>query len=133
MAARKPNILVVESDPLNLASLSALLRELKVPFKRNTNGAGVLEQLQQMHPRPNVVLMSLELPEGDAFEIAAALRAKAELDSVRLVAIGPDQPPPADLKYAGFDGFIATPLPRRQFGSLLKRLLNGEHVFSPPV
>lgn len=133
MAARKPNILVVESDPLNLAALSALLRELKIPFKRNTNGDGVLEQVQQMQPRPDVVLMSLELPENDALAIASALRTDPGLNNVRIVAIGSGKPPSAALEGAGFDGFIATPLPRRQFSALLSRLINGERVFPPPV
>ncbi len=133
MAAAKPYALIVEGDPLNLIALSSLLRELKVPFKRNTTGGGVLQQMHHMNPRPDVILMALDLPEGDAFAIASALRADPDLARVRLVAIGPDQPQPAELERAGFDGFIATPLPRRQFSGLLKRLMAGEHVFSPPI
>jgi CheY-like chemotaxis protein len=133
MAAAKPYALVVEGDPLNLIALSTLLRELKVPFKRNTTGEGVLQQVHDMQPRPDLVLMALDLPEGDAFAIASALRADPDLRRLRVVAIGPDQPQPDALERAGFDGFIATPLPRRHFSSLLKRLMAGEHVFSPPT
>jgi CheY-like chemotaxis protein len=133
MASAKPFALVVEGDPLNLIALSSLLRELKVPFKRNTTGGGVLQQMHEMNPRPDVVLMALDLPEADAFTIASALKADPELARVRLVAIGPDQPKLDELERAGFDGFIATPLPRRHFSSLLKRLMAGEHIFSPPI
>jgi CheY-like chemotaxis protein len=125
--------LVVEGDPHNLIAVSSLLRELKVPFKRNTTGDGVVDQMHHMEPRPDVVLMALDLPEGNAFDIAAAMRADPDLARVRLVAIGPDNPASAELEGAGFDGFIATPLPRRHFSSILKRLLAGEHVFSNPI
>lgn len=129
MAAIQPYALVVEGDPHNLIAMSTLLRELKVPFKRNTTGDGVLDQMHEMEPRPDVVLIALDLPEGDAFAIASALRADPDLNRVRLVAIGPDQPHPGTLEQAGFNGFIATPLPRRQFSTLLKRLMAGEQIF----
>jgi CheY-like chemotaxis protein len=130
MAAAKPYTLVVEGDPHNLIAVSSLLRELKVPFKRNTTGDGVVDQLHHMSPRPEVVLMSLDLPEGNAYDIAAAMRADPDFARVRLVAIGPDHPAADQLEGAGFDGFIATPLPRRQFSSLLKRVMAGEHIYS---
>ncbi len=133
MAAAKPYALVVEGDPHNLIAVSALLRELKVPFKRNTTGEGVVDQIHQMDPRPNVILMALDLPEGDAFAIASALRSDPALVCVRLVAIGPTEPQFAQLEVAGFDGFIATPLPRRQFRALLTRLMAGEHVYAGPM
>lgn len=133
MAAGKPVTLVVESDPHNLIAVSSLLRELKLPFKRNTTGDGVVAQMRHMEPRPEIVLMSLDLAEGDPFDIAAAMRADPDFATVRLIAIGPDNPSPDTLEDAGFDGFIATPLPRRHFSALLKRLMAGEHVFAGPI
>lgn len=133
MPARKPVTLLVESDPHNLIAVSSLLRELKLRFKRNTTGGGVITQMRQMEPRPDLVLMALDLAEGNALEIATAIKADPVLARVRLIAIGPDDPAPCQLETAGFDGFIATPLPRRHFSALLKRLMAGEHVFARPV
>lgn len=130
MASGKPVTLVVESDPHNLIAVSSLLRELKLPFKRNTTGDGVVDQMHHMEPPPEVVLMSLDLAEGNAFDIAAAMKADPDFQRVRLVAIGPDNPATEKLENAGFDGFIATPLPRRHFSALLKRLMAGEHVYT---
>ncbi|MBL8146052.1 MAG: hypothetical protein JNL34_06685 [Anaerolineae bacterium] len=133
MAARKPVTLFVESDPHNLIVVSSLLRDLKLPFKRNTTGDGVLEQMRQMDPRPEVVLMALDLAEGDAFTTAAAIKADQNFAQVLVIAIGPEAPSSDQLAGAGFDGFIPTPLPRRHFNALFKRLLAGEHVFAGPM
>ena len=133
MAAVAPIALVIEGDPHNLIALSSLLRELKVPFKRNTTGGGVTSQMHHMEPPPDVVLLALDLPEGNAYDIAAEVRADPEFADVRLVAIGPDHPAPSALEGAGLDGFISTPVPRRHFSAILKRLLAGEHIFTDPL
>ncbi len=122
---------MVEDDAHSLMAISALLKELGILYKRNTTGSDVVEKALSMRPKPDFILLDLNLPHGDAFQILRAFKAHPLLARVPVIAI-------ADERYhdlisktraAGFAGFIAKPLPRRMFGELLQRILGGEQVW----
>lgn len=117
--------LVVEDDAHSLVSISAILREYGIHFKRNTTGASVVQQARTLHP--HFILLDLNLPEGDPYLIIQALRADPALADIPVIAIADSAQ--AELiqqaQKAGFAGFLAKPLPRRQFGGYLQSILSG--------
>ena len=123
--------LVVEADAHSLIAISALLRDLGIHYKRNTTGSAVVEQTLVMQPRPAFILLDLDLPHGDAFQIMAALKSHPTLTSIPVVAVAQDSAMSLAprTRHAGFSGFLPKPLPRRNFGELLERIMDGEQVW----
>jgi CheY-like chemotaxis protein len=79
--------LVVESDAVCLRALSAALDALNVRYKRNASGRHVIEQVRAMTPPPNFILLDLDLPQGNALEIASALRADPTASQIPIILI----------------------------------------------
>lgn len=79
--------LVVESDAVCLRALSAALDALNVRYKRNASGKHVIEQVRAMTPPPNLILLDLDLPQGNALEIASALRADPTASQIPIILI----------------------------------------------
>lgn len=123
--------LVVEGDAHSLVAIASILHELNVRFIRNTTGANVLEQLRQMQPHPDVVLIDLDLPHADAFATARAISTDADFRHIPLIALGDHAPQDvqARVRRSGFSAYVAKPLPRRSFGALLKRAAAGDNLW----
>jgi putative two-component system response regulator len=123
--------LVVEDDAHSLVALSSILRDLGIHFKRNTTGANVLSQLRSMTPLPDFILMDIDLSGGDAFAILRQIRTSGETTGIPVIVFGEAQEFAVRQRAqsAGFSAYLPKPLPRRQFGSLLTRILNGENVW----
>jgi CheY-like chemotaxis protein len=123
--------LVVEGDAHSLIAIGAILRDLGIDFKRNTTGVDVIDKLAMMRPRPDFILLDLDLPHGDAFEIIQSLKSHRPFAAIPVIAIADEIRPSilVDLQKTGFAGFINKPLPRRQFGQLLEQVLAGQPVW----
>jgi chemosensory pili system protein ChpA (sensor histidine kinase/response regulator) len=127
--------LVIEDDAHSLIAISNLLREQGIHFKRNTTGAHVLEQLRGMQPRPDFILLDLNLPQANAFEVATAIRHDPHLGDIPIICLG-ERETHHFLERAqecGCHGFLAKPLPRHQFAELLRRILNGGQFWAYAV
>ena len=124
--------LVVEDDAHDLLALTRLLQELHVQFKRNTTGKDVAEKAKAMQPRPNVILLDMDLPDASTFDICDDIHSDEVLATIPVVAIGESKWAAYEhsLQACGFSGFICKPLPRKQFGQLLQDILNGKSVWS---
>lgn len=118
--------LIVEDDAHSLMAISNMLSEMGIKFKRNTTGADVVQQALTMNPRPNFILLDLDLPQGDPFEICNMLRSDDDLANIPVIAIA-DQTVAYLLPQAeggDFSACLPKPLPRKQFGSLLQEIMN---------
>ena len=127
--------LVVEDDAHSLIAVTAIFKELGIQYKRNTTGAQVAHQLHTMHPKPNFILISMDLSEGDPFAICQAIRRDPLLARIPVIAMGSVnaiglQP---QLKVCGCVGFLLKPLPRKQLGRLIARILAGEEIWQEMV
>lgn len=122
--------LVVEDDAHSLVAISSLLRDLGIRFKRNTTGANVPQQIAEMQPQPDFVLMNLDLANGEAFTIQRRIRATASLRTIPVIALASaeDFQLRQQVERAGFAALVFKPLPRNQFGDLLQRILSDERV-----
>jgi CheY-like chemotaxis protein len=123
--------LIVEDDAHSLVAISALLRELGIQFKRNTTGSKVPEQVHGMTPPPDFILLDIDLLQGDAYSINQRLQADPDSREIPVIALSTsvDFATRQRAQRAGFAGLIVKPLPRRQFGELISRVLSGEHVW----
>jgi CheY-like chemotaxis protein len=127
--------LVVEDDAHNLIAVTELFKALGIHYKRNTNGAQVAGQVHMMRPRPDFILVSMDLAEGDPFAICQNIRYDPLLNAIPVIAMGsaaclPLQP---QIKACGCAGFLLKPLPRKQFGQILERILAGESIWQEAV
>ena len=124
--------LVVEDDAHDLLALTHLLQELHVQFKRNTTGKDVAQKARAMQPRPDIILLDMDLPEASTFDICGDIHSDEILKSIPVVAIGDKKWAAYEhsLQACGFVGFICKPLPRKQFGQLLQDILDGKTVWS---
>jgi len=121
---------VVEDDAHNLHAISNLLKDMGISYKRNTTGQDVPDKVRSMQPRPTFLLLDMDLPLGDPFDILEALKADPDLAEIPVIAMADDarlgeQP---QVRLAGFAGFVGKPLPRKHFNDLLERALSGEYV-----
>jgi len=121
--------LVVEEDAHSLIAISSILRDLGIHFKRNTTGANVSEQMRAMNPPPDFIFLDLDLSSGDAFAINRQLHSERTDVAVIAFSSGQDFALRQRAQNEGFAAFVHKPLPRRQFGDLLLRILAGERVW----
>lgn len=126
---------IVEDNPHDLLTITNLFRELGFTIKRNTTGQDVLDKLRLMHPKPAILMLDMDLPAGDPFEIVQTLKTDPELAPIPVVAMSRD-PKPHEVKAAqrrGFSGFVSKPLPRKQFPELVEKVISGQKVcYFPP-
>jgi CheY-like chemotaxis protein len=122
--------LVVEDDAHSLVAISSLLRDLGIRFKRNTTGANVPQQIAEMQPLPDFVLINLDLANGEAFTIQRRIRSIPALRTIPVIALASaeDLQLRQQVERAGFAALVFKPLPRNQFGDLLQRILADERV-----
>ncbi len=125
--------LVVEDDAHSLVAISSLLRDLGIRFKRNTSGASVLEQVRAMHPLPDFILLDIDLANGEAFTIQQRLLSDPALGDIPTIAIGRENGARQRVRHEGFAGYVIKPLPRHQFGDLLRRILAGEQIWEAAI
>jgi CheY-like chemotaxis protein len=127
--------LVVEDDAHSLVAISSLLRDLGIHFKRNTTGANVPEQIRAMTPAPDLILLDIDLASGAALAIHRLLQRDPEMRNIPVLALGSiaDSPLRQKLQREGFAALVLKPLPRRHFGDLLQRILNGEQVWEAAI
>lgn len=127
MPSQETWALVVEDDAHNLIVISALLKEIGLRYKRNTTGANVVSQVNEMYPRPAIVLLDLDLPDGDPYQICADIRQNPYTDNIFVIALRDESVPAQDaalLKH-GFTAVLSKPLSRREFAETLAELLGG--------
>jgi|GEM_PF-1000977 len=124
--------LVVEDDAHDLFAVTRLLQELHIQYKRNTTGRDVAQKAREMQPHPDVILLDLDLPDANTFDICDALHSDDVLANIPVVAIGGAgwMGNSESLRDCGFAGFIRKPLPRKQFGQLLQAILDGKSIWS---
>lgn len=127
--------LVVEDDAHSLVAISSLLRDLGIPFKRNTTGVNVPEQVRAMTPAPDFILLDLDLANGVALSIYHRLKVNAQTRNIPVLALSSngDYSLRQRLQREGFAALIVKPLPRLYFGDILRRVLAGEQVWEAAI
>src|SRR5687767_13555378 len=74
--------------------------------------------------RPDIVLVDLNIPGLDGYEVTLRLRSEASLNRVPIIAITAEGDKETSLA-VGCDGFIQKPIDARNFAAVVRRYLGG--------
>src|SRR5258706_15455578 len=115
-------VLHIEDDPRNRLLVRKLLQADGHEVVDAEDGLeGVRFALAQ---RPDLVLVDLNIPGLDGYEVTLRLRSEASLSGVPIVAITAEGD--RDTSFAvGCDGFIEKPIDARRFAAQVRAFLSG--------
>lgn len=120
-------IVIVEDNPDNMKLIQTVLRLRGHNLAGLAGGDGLLETIDR--ERPDLVLMDIQLPERDGFELLEEIRnsphAETRVVALTAHAMAGDR---ERALAAGFDGYITKPIDIRGFPDLVDRALAGEQV-----
>ncbi|MEO7327998.1 MAG: hybrid sensor histidine kinase/response regulator [Minicystis sp.] len=124
-----PRILHIEDDPANRLLVRKLLQSAGYEVIDAADGLeGV--RLALANP-PDLVLVDLNIPGLDGFEVALRLRGEPSLAGVPIVAITAEGDRDTSLA-VGCDGFLQKPIDARSFSKVIERYLKGAREVAPP-
>jgi CheY-like chemotaxis protein len=124
-------ILVVDDNPLNAKLTSLLLAHNGYVVQTAKDAEHALEVLKAF--RPDLILMDLQLPGMDGFELTRLLKTDAALAGVKIVALTAYAMKGDEHKAfeAGCDGYIAKPIDTRTLPGLVAGYLAADSA--PPT
>jgi signal transduction histidine kinase len=115
-------VLHIEDDPRNRLLVRKLLAGEGHEVIDATDGLEGVRAALTM--RPDLVLVDLNIPGLDGYEVTLRLRSEPSLSGVPIVAITAEGD--RDTSFAvGCDGFIQKPIDARSFAQLVRRYLSG--------
>ncbi len=115
-------VLHIEDDPRNRLLVRKLLAADGHEVIDATDGLEGVRCALALHP--DLVLVDLNVPGLDGYEVTLRLRSEPSLSGVPIVAITAEGD--RDTSFAvGCDGFIQKPIDARSFASLVRRYLSG--------
>jgi signal transduction histidine kinase len=122
-------ILHIEDDPANRLLVRKLLQSAGHEVIDAADGLeGVRLACAQ---RPDLVLVDLNIPGLDGFEVTLRLRGEPSLAGVPIVAITAEGDRETSLA-VGCDGFLQKPIDARSFSTVIQRYLKGAKELPPP-
>ncbi len=122
-------IVHIEDDPANrLLVRKLLVRAGHEVIEAEDGISGVRIAIQS---KPELVLVDLNIPGLDGFEVALRLRAESGFERVPIVAITAEGDRDTSLS-VGCDGFLQKPIDARTFAETISRYLGG-HSEAPPA
>ncbi len=122
-------ILHIEDDPGNRLLVRKLLQAAGHTVTEAVDG---LEGVQlACAERPDLVLVDLNLPGLDGYEVTLRLRGEASLRDVPIVAITAEGDRDTSLA-VGCDGFLQKPIDAREFAETVEGYLRGRRELSSP-
>lgn len=119
---RTHRLLVVDDNAANIRLLEAILTTHGYEVASATNGTSALVQVQ--HFQPDVVVLDIQMPQMDGFEVCRRLRANPEtaaLPVIMVTAAGPEEKIAA--LDAGADDFLTRPFDQAEMLARVRSLL----------
>jgi signal transduction histidine kinase len=124
-------VLHIEDDPANRLLVRKLLAAEGHEVVDAADGLEGVRCALSIHP--DLVLVDLNIPGLDGYEVTLRLRSEPSLGALRIVAITAEGD--RDTSFAvGCDGFIQKPIDARSFASVVERYLSGHrepYISSP--
>lgn len=119
-------IIIVEDQPDNLKLLTTLLTIKGHLVVGLPSGHRLLDVMRTQQPPPELVLLDIQLPGRDGYELLEELKSLPER-SWKVVALTAHALPEdrARAGAAGFDGYITKPIDVRTFPAEVARYLGG--------
>ncbi len=129
-ASRRPlragTLLYIEDNSVNVLLVEELVKTLSglSVVSEGTGAAGVARALSL---RPDVILIDLQLPDFDGFEVLRQLRARPETSATPCIALSANAMPEDIARglASGFDDYWTKPIKFKPFLDALERLFPG--------
>ena len=118
--------LLVEDNENNRYLLKLLLEDANIFVACANNGRHALELASR--ERPDCILLDIQMPEMDGYEVATRLKADVELANIPIIGVS-SFAMPGDRERAfrmGFAGYIEKPVDPEVFAETVLRILR-EH------
>ncbi|PYQ48712.1 MAG: response regulator [Acidobacteria bacterium] len=118
-------ILVVDDNPANLRLLRLLLAAESYEVRAAGDAGEALGVLEEFRPR--LILLDLQMPGMDGFELARRLKGDAATRDIVIIALtayamkGDEE----RAREAGCDGYVSKPIDTRALPALIARHLEG--------
>jgi len=118
---RGARILLVEDDEINQRVVAEFLKLSGLAVSGASNGADALEMLQQT--RFDAVLMDVNMPDMDGFEVSRRIRSEPQFAALPIIALsaGASDSERADCIDSGMNEFVAKPIDPNQLIHTLTR------------
>jgi two-component system cell cycle response regulator DivK len=125
-------VLVIEDNERNLYLVTYLLERegFRVCSARDGN-TGIQRAVEE---RPDLVILDIQLPQMDGYEVAKALRAVSELSTTPIVAVT-SYAMPGDREKAmavGCNGYLEKPIEPLTFVTEVQRILSESYAARDP-
>lgn len=117
------HLLVVEDNPINAELLVHLMGAHGYEVRTAADATQALKALAER--RPDLILLDLQLPDIDGFELARRLKADPATRAIPIVAVTSYAMPTdrAQALAAGCDDYVAKPINTRELPQLVARYL----------
>ena len=118
------NILYIEDNPGNRMLVRRILEAEGYTIREAVDGPAGLEMAAQ--ERPDLILLDINLPEIDGYDLAKRMRAMPNLDGVPILAVTANvmQGDRERTMEAGCNGFIPKPIDVDKLPQLIKAALD---------
>lgn len=122
-------VAVVEDNPDNMKLFRAALRKRGHEVIEFVTGVDLVTAIERLPTVPALILLDLQLPDRDGFEVLADLRARwpSGLRIVALTAFAMESDR-LRVRRAGFDGMITKPIEIHRFADQVAGAIAGERV-----
>ncbi len=131
VSPQEAHVVIIEDNADNLMVATDLLRMMGVKYinSRASGRQGI--KLAETLSRVDLILLDIQLPHEDGYEVLKNIRAHSKLQNTRVVAVTANVLPQDEAKAreAGFDGFIGKPLDFDRFPQQIEAILRGEEVW----
>src|SRR5215471_16068929 len=124
-------ILIVDDKATSRELLRTVLEKQGYAIIEATNGEEALEKTRS--DGPDLILLDLQMPIRNGYEVLAELRREARFRSLPIIAVTASamQGDREKALAAGFNAYLTKPLPLSNLKSEIQRLLPGESPTSP--
>jgi two-component system cell cycle response regulator DivK len=121
MASKK--ILLVEDNEVNMRLVKLTLKNQHYEFIEATNGEDAIE-LAEAH-KPNLIILDIQLPKMDGYEVARVLKSKGSLKHIPIIALTAHAMKGDEERVlgAGCNAYVSKPLDTNKFRGLVKSYL----------
>ncbi len=122
-------ILVADDVADNVSLLTRYLQKEGYAFVTASNGLEALEKARS--DMPDLILLDVNMPEKDGFEVLREIRADPALEHTPVIILTAARPDPTDIQYGlslGADDYITKPFDRRELFARIHNKLRAKEV-----
>lgn len=122
------HVLIIDDDINNLHVAEALFNEAGYSFTSIQDSTLVQDALPEIGAL-DLILLDLEMPDIDGYQLFEYLRSQNELDNVPIVACTVHTSELETVRQMGFNGLIPKPLDADEFIHQVDKVLGGSPVW----